>query len=156
MHGNEKKKINQYIYESSDCNFSKPVPPNSQHFINKHHEGTEMTQINAKKNSTAVARTNATISHVLFLARVFRTEPCARYPKTKRIHPGGTLPHSLPCPSTPKAREYARGPTSTAYYHIGSHYVGSRHEPILLQLHQGRPQTVYSKQILIKTCDFDF
>lgn len=60
--------------------------------------------------------------------------------------------------SPPKAREYARGPaiTSTACYHIGSHYLGSRYAPLLLQLHQGRPQTVYNKQILLKTCDFDF
>lgn len=125
-----KKKGDQYIYEPSDCNFSMPLAANSQHFINnfvqkphqrsnrqqcfhRHHKGTEMTQLNAKKNSAAVASTNVAISHVYFSARVFRTEPCARHPKIKRIHPGGTLPHSLPCPSTVKLKSQCTKVTST-------------------------------------------
>lgn len=48
-----------------------------------------------------------------FFARVFRIEPCARYPKTKRIHPGGTLPHSLPCPSTVKLKSQCTKVTIT-------------------------------------------
>lgn len=62
----QKKKGDQYIYEPSDCNFSMPLAANCQHFINnfvqkphqrsnrqqcfhRHHKGTEMTQVNAKK-----------------------------------------------------------------------------------------------------------
>lgn len=122
----QKKKSDQYIYEPSDCNFSMPLAANNQHFINnfvqkphqrsnrqqcfhRHHKGTEMTQVNAKKLSCCCLHKCSNIPRVFFCKGISDRTMC----QVKRIHPGGTLPHSLPCPSTVKLKSQCTKVTST-------------------------------------------